>query len=161
MKTPGNQTRVLALMLTLIGIFSGSIKAFAETDTGSSNIQGVQSVMKIKVTANDLSTVYELNSSQASRDLYEQLPLKIKIEDYSNNEKIFYPPNELSVRDTPLAGAQAGGVLAYYAPWGDVVMFYAGFGRASGLYELGQAILGGENIHRMNGTASIEKHLAE
>jgi hypothetical protein len=32
-----------------------------------------------------------------------------------------------------LADARTG-TLAYYAPWGDVVMFYKEFGTASGLY---------------------------
>ena len=48
--------------------------------------------------------------------------LTIEVEDYSTNEKIFYPPQALDTTDAPLAEGGAG-VLAYYAPWGDVVMF--------------------------------------
>ena len=78
------------------------------------------------------------------------------MENYGNNEKIFYPPKKLNTTDTPQADAQAG-TLAYYAPWGDVVMFYRRFGSASGLYELGHAVSGSEHIQGISGTIRIEK----
>lgn len=120
-----------------------------------SNASEKQTVMKICVKANGNTTVFELNNSQAAQGLYAQLPLSIKVEDYSNNEKIFYPPGKLDTTDTPKANARAG-TLAYYAPWGDVVMFYKEFGSASGLYELGHAISGSEHIQVMSGTIEIE-----
>jgi hypothetical protein len=112
--------------------------------------------MQIRVSANSKTTVFELNNSQAARDLYVQLPLSIEVENYSDNEKIFYPPKKLNTTDTPLADAKPG-TLAYYAPWGDVVMFYDSFGSATGLYELGQAVSGSEHIEGMTGTIRIEK----
>jgi hypothetical protein len=115
-----------------------------------------QMAMKIRVKANGNTTVFELNDSPAALDLYAQLPLRVKVEDYSNNEKIFYPPKKLNTADTPKANAKAG-TLAYYAPWGDVVMFYGSFGSAAGLYELGHAVSGSDHIQGMNGTIEIEK----
>lgn len=115
--------------------------------------------MKINVTANGKTTVFELNNSTAAKDLYDQLPLSIAVENYSNNEKIFYPPEKLNTADTPLADAKAG-TLAYYAPWGDVVMFYDSFGSASGLYELGHAVSGSEYIKGMTETIQIERSSA-
>jgi hypothetical protein len=112
--------------------------------------------MKISVQANGNTTIFELNDGKAAKDLYEQLPLTIDVEDFSNNEKIFYPPKKLDTTDTPMANAKAG-TLAYYAPWGDVVMFYEKFGSAGGLYELGKAVSGGEHIKNMSGTIVIEK----
>lgn len=112
--------------------------------------------MAISVTANGNTTVFQLNNSTAARELYAQLPLSIEVENYSNNEKIFYPPKKLNTDNTPKANAKAG-TLAYYAPWGDVVMFYKDFGAASGLYELGQAVSGSEHIQAMSGTIQIEK----
>lgn len=110
----------------------------------------------IRVESNGNTIVFELNDSQAARELYEQLPLSIEVEDYSTNEKIFYPPQELDVSDAPLAEAGAG-TLAYYAPWGDVVMFYEDFGGAGGLYELGEAVSGAEYISGLSGTLQVEK----
>ncbi len=113
--------------------------------------------MKIDVMANGNITVFELNNSQAAKDLYAQLPLSIMVENFSNNEKIFYPPAKLNTTDTPLADTCHVGTLAYYAPWGDVVMFYGSFGPASGLYELGHAISGKEYIQEMSGMIQIDK----
>ena len=115
-----------------------------------------KTAMQISVKANGKATVFELNNSPAAKDLYAQLPLSIKVENYSDNEKIFYPPKKLNITDTPQADAQAG-TLAYYAPWGDVVMFYGKFGSAAGLYELGHAITGRGYIRGMSGTIQIEK----
>jgi len=120
------------------------------------NASETKTAMKISVKANGNTTVFELNNSPAARDLYAQLPLSISVENYSNNEKIFYPPEKLNTSDTPKADARAG-TLAYYAPWGDVVMFYGGFGSAAGLYELGHATSGSEYIRGMSGTIQIEK----
>ena len=63
-------------------------------------------------------------------------------------ENIFYPPEKLNVSKTPPASNGRAGSLAYYAPWGDAVMFYGSFSPAPGLYDLGHAISGGE--HRGN-----------
>ena len=115
--------------------------------------------MKIVVTSGKDTTVFELNNSSAAKDLYAQLPLSIPVEEYGKNEMIFYPPTKLDVTDTPLADAQEG-TLAYYAPWGDVVMFYARFGRASGLYELGRVDSGGEHIRKMSGMIRVERAAA-
>ena len=75
--------------------------------------------------------------------------------DYSTNEKIFYPPEELDVSDAPQAGGGAG-TLAYYQPWGDVVMFYGDFSPSGGLYGLGEAVSGTEYISDISGTVTLE-----
>ncbi len=113
--------------------------------------------MQISIQLNGNTTIFKLNNSQAAREFYEQLPLSIAVKDYGNNEKIFYPPKKLHTTGTPLADAQFG-TLAYYAPWGDVVMFYDSFGSASGLYELGHVISGGEHIKNMTGILHIKKN---
>lgn len=111
--------------------------------------------VKISVTSNGTTIIFKLNDSDASKELLSQLPLNIKVEDYASNEKIFYPPKKLSTSNTPIANAKQG-TLAYYAPWGDVVMFYKDFGTASGLYELGNVVLGTENIKDISGTIKIK-----
>lgn len=112
--------------------------------------------MQITVTCNGKTIVYELNDSQAAKDLYAQLPLEIEVENYGSNEKIYYPPTKLNTSNTPLVKSAHAGTLAYYAPWADVVMFYGSFGSASGLYELGEAIQGTESIRTLSGSIRIE-----
>ncbi len=123
------------------------------------NSTGEESVEKMQIQVSDGNNIiiYELNNSDAARSLYEQLPLTIEVENFSSNEKIFYPTNELDVSNTPSANGGDAGILAYYEPWGDVVMFYDSFSSASGLYELGTAINGVNQISNLSGEITIER----
>ena len=112
--------------------------------------------MKINILSDGNTIVFALNDSDAAKQLYEQLPLKVEVENFGNNEKIFYPPNKLLTSNTPLADAK-NGTLAYYAPWGNIVMFYKDFGEASGLYELGKVSSGIENIANISHVIELSK----
>ncbi|WP_317405526.1 cyclophilin-like fold protein [Megamonas funiformis] len=102
----------------------------------------------IKLTTTNKQTIeIELNNSPAANDLYNQLPLSIDLEDYSTNEKI----NKLNTESTPKIGT-----LAYYEPWGDVVIFYDDFRANNDLYELGHVISGGDIVSELSGTVTIE-----
>ena len=48
------------------------------------------------------------------------------------------------------------GTLAYYAPWGDVVLFYDSYSANPSLYELGQVVSGGELVGELSGTVVIQ-----
>ena len=122
-----------------------------KTETAPANT-GAQ---RISVQSADHTIIYELNDGTAAASLLEQLPLTLETEDYSTNEKIFYPPSPLDTGDSPLAESGAG-TLAYYAPWGDVVMFYDSYSPNSSLYELGQATEGEEFISQLSGTITID-----
>ena len=134
---------------------SSGVQDSSQAGTGQASQQekGEES-MQIKIEANGCAVVFQLNDSQAARALYEQLPLSVEVENFSNNEKIFYPPDRLDTSDAPLAQGGAG-TLAYYAPWGDVVMFYGDFSPNGSLFELGQAVSGAEQISTLSGTITI------
>ncbi|QOL35526.1 hypothetical protein BL8807_11040 [Bifidobacterium lemurum] len=102
---------------------------------------------------NGTTVVFELNGSSAANDLLGQLPMTVAVENFSTNEKIFYP-DALDVSDTPLASV-AVGTLAYYEPWGDVVMFYGSYNANNALYELGHVVSGGDAIANLSGTITI------
>ncbi|WP_394919649.1 cyclophilin-like fold protein [uncultured Robinsoniella sp.] len=53
--------------------------------------------------------------------------------------------------------AETPGTLAYYAPWGNVVLFYGECDGAGGLYELGEAVSGAEQIETLSGEIQIDK----
>lgn len=80
----------------------------------------------------------------------------MEVEDYSTNEKIFYPPRPLEIQDTPVAEGGAG-TLAYYEPWGDVVMFYGDYNANPALYELGQIVSGQDLVSQMSGMITIDR----
>ena len=110
--------------------------------------------MNISVKSADHELIYELNNSQAAKELYAQLPLTMEVEPFSNNEMTFYPPQKLDTSGAPLSGGEAGS-LSYYEPWGDVVMFYAPCDPNGSLYELGTILSGKEDIDKLNGTITI------
>lgn len=117
--------------------------------------EGFQSTTRqISVQFGENTIVYELNDGTAADSFYAQLPLTVAVEDYSTNEKIFYPDERLDTSDSPLAQAGAG-TLAYYEPWGDVVFFYGDYQENPSLYALGHVFSGGEQIREMSGTITI------
>ena len=111
---------------------------------------------RIEVTGNTGKVVFELNDSDAADSLWEQLPLEAEVSNFSSNEKIFYPEDSLNTANTPIAEGGAG-TLAYYRPWGNVVMFYGPFSSNGSLYGLGEAVDGKELISTLSGMLRIEK----
>lgn len=142
------------MRLSIISIVLFIVVTAVYGDKNTNSLKG--KIMQISVNSNGQTTVFQLNNSEAAEELYAQLPLDIEVENYSNNEKIFYPPKKLTTSKTPAADAKTG-TLAYYAPWGNVVMFYKDFGTANGLYELGYAVSGVEHIKNMSGMIQITK----
>ena len=127
-----------------------NVKTTTETTSTSTHTK----IIKLTTTNNQTIEI-ELNNSPSANDLYNQLPLSIDLEDYSTNEKIFYPPNKLNTESTPKATPKIG-TLAYYEPWGDVVIFYDDFRANNDLYELGHVISGGDIVSELSGTVTIE-----
>lgn len=162
---------VLMFSMTSCKTSDSSTKSSSETETSSQtensgtdaeteNTSDSKSAGRISIESNGNTIIFELNNSQAAQDLYDQLPLSVESEDYSDNEKIFYPSEDLNVSDAPEAEGGAG-VLAYYEPWGDVVMFYDDFDSSSSLYELGRVVSGSEWIENMSGTIEISQMQTE
>lgn len=150
---------VVIVVILIIGIFiylrltnNDSFKKYESLDN---NLKREDS-MVIKVSNGDNIIIYELNDSTAATDLYNQLPLTLEVEDFSSNEKVFYPKSKLDISDTPLADGGSG-ILAYYEPWGDVVMFYDSFNSNNSLYELGKVIDGEDDIKNLSGEILIER----
>lgn len=85
------------------------------------------------------------------------LVLAVGIATCSDQGTVAGPPEKLSTADTPLARNIQPGTLAYYAPCGNVVLFYESFREAAGLYEIGRVVSGVEHIRLLQGTVSIEK----
>lgn len=114
--------------------------------------------MKIKVTDGDSHTVvFELNQTSAAKSLYGMLPLSVDVSNYSNNEKIFYPPTAIEYGSDCIEGPCPVGTLALFSPWGNVVMYYGAASQYTGLYIMGTAVEGVEQISQLTGTITVEK----
>ncbi|MBQ7702966.1 MAG: hypothetical protein IJT40_01180 [Firmicutes bacterium] len=91
---------------------------------------------ELRMTVDGYTEIFKIRDGVTEEDL-QMLGGEHEITSYSNNEKIFYPEQRLDVSNLEPAGPGGAGVLAYYEPWGDVVIYYGDFEPAPGLYELG------------------------
>ena len=79
-----------------------------------------------------------LRDNATARDFLTLLPLSVTLEDYAAAEKITYLPRKLSTAGAPAGSAASAGDLAYYAPWGNLAIFYKDAVHARGLVLLGR-----------------------
>ena len=111
---------------------------------------------RIKLTVNGNEEVFiTLDDNQASRDFLEMLPLTLTFEDFNNTEKIATLPNELSTEGQPSGYTPKTGDFAYYAPWGNISVFYKDFRYSDSLYKLGTIESGTEIFEDMNNNFEV------
>ncbi|MDN3272451.1 cyclophilin-like fold protein [Streptomyces sp. MA15] len=80
--------------------------------------------MDIRVTIDGQKVEATLNDSPAARDLASLLPLTLDLEDFHGTERIADPPRKLTTENAPEPQAPKTGDLTYYAPWGNLAIFY-------------------------------------
>lgn len=112
---------------------------------------------RIKVTDGNHNVTFELNETSAAQSLYNMLPTTREVQDYSTNEKIFYPETAISYSSDCIEGACPAGTLALFSPWGNVVMYYGAASQYPGLYILGSAVEGADHISELTGNITVSK----
>ena len=110
---------------------------------------------RIKLTVNGNEVFVKLDDNQASRDFLEMLPLTLTFEDFNNTEKIATLPNELSTEGLPSGYTPEIGDFSYYAPWGNISVFYKDFRYSNSLYKLGTIESGTEILGNINGDFEV------
>lgn len=124
------------------------------TEPNTQQIQGDEETLenaRIKLTVNGNEEVFvSLYDNQASRDFLEMLPLTLTFEDFNSTEKIATLPNELSTEGQSSGYTPEIGDFAYYAPWGNISVFYKDFRYSNSLYKLGTIESGTEIFENMN-----------
>lgn len=125
----------------------GALIAMTSGPTWSqAHLNNTENSMKFKMTFSDHVMAATLDGSPASQELFGLLPLDLKIEDYSTNEKIAYLPRKLTKhQDVPFGDGRPGDI-AYYAPWGNLVFFHADYRYSPGLIRLGRFDVGFEPL---------------
>lgn len=103
--------------------------------TTASQRQG--ETMNIKMTVAGQIITAALEESQSARDFFAMLPLTLPLEDYAGTEKIAYLPQRLTTQGAPKGMDPQVGDITYYAPWGNLAIFYRDFGYSAGLIKLG------------------------
>jgi hypothetical protein len=95
----------------------------------------------------------------AARDFAALLPLTLTLSDYAETEKVSDLPRKLSTTGAPAGTAAKAGDINYYAPWGNLAIFYQDFRHSDGLVNLGRIESGMEKLTAKNGdfTVTIER----
>lgn len=135
--------RLVALLILALTLISpASAASAAEPSPSSIEVK----TMKIRLTINGQTTTATLDDNPTARDLLSMLPLTLTLEDYASIEKIAYPPRKLSTKGAPAGIDPEIGDITYYAPWGNLALFYKDFGYSAGLIRLGRLDTGVEAL---------------
>lgn len=120
-----------------------------------------QTALRIRLTVDENTYEAILEDNAATRDLVARLPLTVTFEDYNATEKIAYLTEPLDTGDAPTGCDPDVGTLAYYAPWGNLSLFYQDFRQSDGLVPLGQLETGSEELGAMTEDFLVTITLAE
>jgi hypothetical protein len=93
---------------------------------------------KIRMTIGDASITATLDDSAPAKAFVSLLPLTLTLTDYNKTEKVSDLPEHLPTTGAPEGYDPAVGDITYYAPWGNLAVFYRDFGYARGLVRLGR-----------------------
>lgn len=112
-----------------------------ETTTAHANpllIKREVPLYTIQMTLDNFIVTGKLDNSPTVQDFIAQLPLTLELKDYSSTEKIAYLPNTLTTQGAPAGIKPNMGDITYYAPWGNLAIFYQDFSYSRGLIKLGE-----------------------
>ena len=95
--------------------------------------------MKIRFVVGATTLPATLDDSAAGRDFFAMLPLTLSMKDFAGREKISGSLSKtLDQRGAPAGYDPSVGDITYYAPWGNLALFYKGGDDAGGLIYLGK-----------------------
>lgn len=93
--------------------------------------------MNIRILIKGAQLIARLEESPAGRDFASLLPLTVTLTDYASTEKVSDLPRKLDTSGAPTGIDPNIGDITYYAPWGNLAIFYKDFGYSRGLVKLG------------------------
>ena len=95
-----------------------------------------------------------LLDNPTARDFLSLLPLTLTLDDYAGIEKVNYLARRLSTTGAPVGDDPNPGDIAYYAPWGNLVIYYKDAPYADGVIKLGRLDPGG--VERFSARGSMK-----
>ena len=117
--------------------------------------------MHLRLTIEQAVLTARLLDNDTSRDFASLLPLTLTLGDFHATEKISDLPRRLSATDaSPGTDAEAGDI-AYYAPWGNLALFYRDSEYAPGLVKLGTIDSGTEILAAIDDEFTVTIDIAD
>jgi hypothetical protein len=116
--------------------------------------------MKIQLTVGATVLTATLLDNPTARDFAALLPLTLTLTDYASTEKVSDLPRRLSTKGAPSGATPTVGDIAYYAPWGNLALYYQDFSHSNGLILLGK-LDGGIEVLRAAGPLDVKIERAE
>ncbi len=121
-----------ALFLPMTAVI-GRTGALAQAASGPQAV-----TMKIRIDINGTRINGTLENNPTARDFASLLPVTVTLNDHARTEKTASLPRPLSTAGAPPGADPSVGDIAYYAPWGNLALYYRDFGYSSGLIKLGE-----------------------
>ena len=115
---------------------------------------------KIRMIVDGQVIAATLADNPTARDFVSMLPLTVTLSDYADTEKIVYLDRKLSTSGAPAGSTPSAGTIAYYAPWGNLAIFYRDFAYSRGLIPLGRIDTGLVAL-KSGGALKVRIELAE
>ena len=95
-------------------------------------------VTPIRITVGDQTFTAELYDNPPARDLADQLPLTITMDDLNRLEKTGPLPRALTTDGVPAGSDPEINEIGYYAPGRDLVLYYGDVGYYNGIIRIGR-----------------------
>jgi hypothetical protein len=95
-------------------------------------------VTDIRITVDGRTLTARLDDNATARDLLDQLPLTLRFRDFNRLEKIAKLPRPLTLDGAPVGADPDVDDLGYYAPSGDLVLYYGDVAYFDGIVRLGR-----------------------
>ena len=105
--------------------------------TGRPSTEG-PTVTSIRITIDGETRTARLADNATARDLVGQLPLTLRFRDHNRVEKNAQLPRPLTVDGAPAGTDPDAGDLGYFAPAGDLVLYYGDADYYDGIIRIGR-----------------------
>ncbi len=99
---------------------------------------GMKPMTTISITMGEDRISATLDDTPTAQAFAALLPLELELSDYHGIEKVADLPRALTKDGAPESYDPSIGDITYYAPWGNLAIFYEDFPEARGLIRLGE-----------------------
>ncbi|WP_162528397.1 cyclophilin-like fold protein [Novosphingobium sp. BW1] len=140
---------LFAIVLLVVACGNPASSASVPSQQTSQQEPVVEQPITIQILVDRHVVTGELEPSAAGRDFAALLPLEVTLRDHNRTEKIADLPQRLSIEGAADGADPVIGDIAYYAPWGNLAIYYRDFGYSPGLVRLG---------HLNGNTAVLAQH---